>query len=292
MLIAQVLVSGVLVGGLYALVAIGLNLVFGVLRIINFAHGEYLMVSMYAAWWLWRLGVDPYLAIVLVVPLMTVLGALSERFLVRYTLAAHAHVKIFVTLGLSLALQNLALLAFSADYLNVRTPYQTATFALAGLTFSVPRLVAFAAMLAAAGGLYAMLQRTDFGKAIRATAQDSTTARLMGIDVERIHMLTFAIGSGLVGLAGCLLVPIYYVFPTVGIDFVVVAFVVVVLGGLGSLPGAIVGGLLIGVVEQFSGFFVDTSLRQVVYFTIFIIALAVRPAGLLGQRGAEEIGLK
>lgn len=292
MLIAQVILSGIMVGGLYALVAVGLNLVFGVLRIINFAHGEYLMVSMYGAWWLWRIGLDPYLAILVVVPAMAALGALSERFLVRYTLSSHAHVKIFVTLGLSLALQNLALLAFSADYLNVRTIYQTATFGFAGLTFSVTRLVAFFAMLAAAGGLFLFLQRTDFGKAIRATAQDSTTARLMGIDVDRIYMVTFAIGSALVGLAGCLLVPIYYVFPTVGIDFVVVAFVVVVLGGLGSLPGAIIGGLLIGVIEQLSGFFVETSLRQVVYFVIFIAVLAVRPAGLLGQRGAEEIGLK
>ncbi|MCW5770367.1 MAG: branched-chain amino acid ABC transporter permease [Rhodospirillaceae bacterium] len=291
-MLGQVLVSGLLVGGIYALVAVGLNIVFGVLRIINFAHGEYLMMSMYGAYWLWRLGVDPYLAIFVVVPLMAGFGALSERYLVRYTLSAHAHVKIFVTLGLSIALQNLALLLFKADYLNVRTAYQTATFGLAGLTFSVPRLVAFGALLIAAAGLFAFLRYTDFGKAIRATAQDSVTARLMGINVERIYTVTFAIGAAVVGVTGCLLIPIYYVFPTVGIDFVVVAFVVVVLGGLGSIPGAIVGGLLIGVVEQMSGFFVETSLRQVVYFLIFIAVLAVRPAGLFGQRGAEEIGLK
>jgi len=147
-------------------------------------------------------------------------------------------------------------------------------------------------VLIAAAGLHLFLHRTDFGKAIRATAQDSTTARLMGINIERIYMVTFAIGAALVGLAGCLLTPVYYVFPSVGTDFVLVAFVVVVLGGLGSLAGAVVGGLLIGVVEQLSGFFIDTSLRQIVYFALFIGVLVVRPAGLFGQRGAEEFGLK
>jgi branched-chain amino acid transport system permease protein len=290
--IAQVILSGLLSGGIYALVAIGLNLVFGVLRIINFAHGEYLMLAMYGAYWLWRLGIDPYVAIVLIVPLMALFGAATERLLIRYTLTAHAHVKIFVTLGLSVALQNLALLFFRADYLSVRTPYQTTTLALAGLAISVPRLIACAMMLVSAVGLHLFLHRTDYGKAIRATAQDSTTARLMGINVDRVYMVTFAIGAGLVGLAGCLLTPIYYVFPTVGTDFVLVAFVVVVLGGLGSLGGAVVGGFLIGMVEQLSGFFIDTSLRQIVYFALFIAVLVVRPAGLFGQRGAEEIGLK
>lgn len=291
-MIGQVVVSGLLIGGIYALVAVGLNIIFGVLRIINFAHGEYLMVSMYGAYWLWRLGLDPYMSIVLVVPAMAVLGALSERYLIRYTLTAPAHVKIFVTMGLSIALQNLALLFFTADYLNVRTAYQTSTIALSGLAISVPRMIALIATLVTAAGLFLFLKYTDFGRAIRATAQDGVTARLMGINVDRIYMYTFAIGSAFVGLAGCLLVPVYYIYPTVGIDFVVVAFVVVVLGGLGSVPGAIIGGLLIGVVEQLSGFFVDTSLRQVVYFLVFIVVLAVRPAGLLGQRGAEEIGLK
>lgn len=291
-MIGQVIIAGLLIGGIYALVALSLNIIFGVLRIINFAHGEYLMLSMYGAYWLWRLGLDPYVSVLVVVPAMALIGALSERVLIRHTLTAHVHVKIFVTLGLSIALQNLALLLFSADYLNVRTPYQTATIAVEGFAVSVPRLVAFAAMALVAWGLHLVLHRTDFGKAVRATAQDSVTARLMGIDVDRIYMLTFAIGTAFVGLAGCLLVPVYYVFPTVGIEFVIVAFVVVVLGGLGSLPGAVVGGLAIGVIEQLSGFFIDASLRKLVYFVIFIAALAIRPAGLFGQRGAEEIGLK
>jgi branched-chain amino acid transport system permease protein len=291
-MIAQLIASGVLVGGIYALVAVSLNLVFGVLRIINFAQGEFLMLAMYAAYWLWRLGVDPYLAILVVAPGMAILGAACEKYLIRRTLSAPAHVKIFVTLGLSIALQNIALLWFKADYLNVRTAYQTSILSVAGLSLSVPRLIAFAAMLLSSGALHLFLQRTDFGKAIRATAQDRTTASLMGIDVDRVYMVTFALGSALVGLTACLLMPIYYVFPTVGTEFVIVAFVVVVLGGLGSLAGSIVGGLLIGVVEQLSGFFIDISLRQVVYFAVFILVLAIRPAGLFGQRGAEEMGLK
>jgi branched-chain amino acid transport system permease protein len=157
---------------------------------------------------------------------------------------------------------------------------------------SVPRFVAFVAMLAASGALFLFLKKTDFGRAIRATAQDRNTARLMGINVDAVHLITFVIGSALVGLAACLMLPIYYVFPTIGIEFVVAAFVIVVLGGLGSLHGALVGGLVIGLVEQLSGYFIDATLRQVVYFVVFMLVLAVRPAGLFGQRGAEEIGLK
>lgn len=292
MLVLQVIASGLLVGGIYALVAVGLNLIFGVLRIINFAHGDYLMLGMYASWWLWRHGVDPYLGILIVVPLLALIGALTERFLIRYTLAAHAHVKIFVTLGLSIALQNLALLIFKADYLSVRVPYQTDVWQLAGIALSIPRVIAFAAMLLSSAALFYFLGHTDFGRAIRATAQNRDTARLMGIDVDRIYLVTFAIGCAFVGLAACLMMPIYYVFPTIGIEFVVAAFVIVVLGGLGSLHGAIAGGLLIGVIEQLSGYFIDTALRQVVYFLVFMLVLAVKPAGLFGQRGAEELGLK
>ena len=228
----------------------------------------------------------------LVVPGLFAFGIVTQRLLIRRTLTAHAHVKIFVTLGLSIILQNLALLFFSADYLTVKVALQTSTFVVGDAAISIPRLVAFLVMAATAAALFFFLRHTDLGKAIRATAQDPVTARLMGIKPERIYMLTFAIGSALVGVAGCLLLPIYYVYPTIGLDFVVVAFVVVVLGGLGSLPGAIVGGIFIGVVEQLSGFFVDTSLRQVVYFLIFIAVLAIRPAGLFGPRGAEEMGLK
>jgi branched-chain amino acid transport system permease protein len=291
-MIGQLIVSGLLAGSVYALVAIGLNLVFGVMRIINFAHGEYLMLALYGAFWLFRLGVDPYLAILVIVPAMALFGAATERYLVRYTMAAHAHVKIFVTLGLSIALQNLALLFFGADYLSVNPPYQTATLSFLSLSVSLPRLVAFAGALASAAALFVFLHRTDLGKAIRATAQDQTVARLMGINVERIYLITFVLGSAFTGLAGCLMAPFTFVFPTVGTPFVVVAFVVVVLGGLGSLRGAIVGGLIIGLVEQMSGYFVDTSLRQSVYFAVFILVLAIRPAGLFGQRGAEEFGLK
>ncbi|WP_198083867.1 branched-chain amino acid ABC transporter permease [Variovorax sp. E3] len=291
-MLVQIFVNGLLVGGIYAMVALGLNLVFGVLRIINFAHGHFLMLGMYAALTLWRYGLDPYVSILIVVPALFLFGALCERWLIRYTLAAPAHVKIFVTLGLAIAMENLALLVFKADYLSVKVPYQTSVWQVMGVSVSVTRTVAFAAMLATSAALFLFLGRTDFGRAIRATAQDRATARLMGINVDRVQLITFAIGSAIVGLAACLMMPIYAVYPTVGVEFVTAAFVIVVLGGLGSLHGALFGGLLIGVIEQASAYFMDSALRQLVYFLLFMVVLAVRPAGLFGQRGAEEIGLK
>ncbi len=293
MLTTQVLINGLLVGGIYAMVALGLNLIFGVLRIINFAHGEFLMVGMYAVLVLSWLGIDSYTSILIVVPLLFVLGALCEKFLIRYTLSAPAHVKIFVTLGLAIVLQNLALLLFSADYQTISaSPAQTGVWLVQGISLSKPRVVAFIAMLLVSGALFWFFKSSDFGRAIRATAQDRVVARLMGVNVNRVQLVAFALGSAIVGLTACLMAPIYTVFPTMGNEFALAAFVVVILGGLGSLPGAIIGGLLIGVVEQATAFFLDSGLRQVVYFIFFMIVLAVRPAGLLGQRGAEEIGLK
>jgi branched-chain amino acid transport system permease protein len=292
LLILQLVLSGLLVGGLYALVAAGLNLIFGVLRIINFAHGELLMVALYGAWFLWAAGFDPYASAVVVIPAMFVVGWLIERLLVRQTAGQAAYVKIFVTLGLALMLQNLALLLFSGDYRNIRVPYQTTVLALGDLAMSVPRLAAFLVALAAAAALHAFLKYADLGKAIRAVTQDRRAAALMAIDVARIQTLAFALGCALVGLSACMILPLYSVFPTVGLDFVLISFVVVVLGGLGNLIGTFVGGLIIGVVEQLSGFFVETALRQVVYFVVFILVLAWRPAGLLGRRGSEELGLR
>lgn len=293
MLTIQVLINGLLVGGIYAMVALGLNLIFGVLRIINFAHGDFLMVGMFIVLVLSWFGIDSYTSILIVVPILFALGALCERFLIRYTLSAPAHVKIFVTLGLAIVLQNLALLLFSADYQTIpASPSQTGTWIVGGIALSKPRLFAFITMLLTSGALFWFLKCSDFGRAIRATAQDRLNAKLMGINVNRVQLVSFGLGSAIVGLTACLVAPIYTVFPTMGNEFALAAFVVVILGGLGSLPGAILGGLLIGVVEQATAYFLDSGLRQVVYFIFFMIVLAVRPAGLLGQRGAEEVGLK
>ena len=198
----------------------------------------------------------------------------------------------FVTLGLAMALQNGALALFSADYLSVRTPYSNSSVTIFGASISVPRLVIFVVTIGVAVGLHLWLKHTYFGKAIRATVDNARAAQLMGVDINRVFLVTFGIGSALVGLAGALLLPVYYVFPRLGLDFVLITFVVAVLGGLGSIWGAVTAGFLIGVIETASGFLIGTAWKQAIYFGLFILVLVVRPAGLFGVRGAEEVGLK
>lgn len=291
-ILAQVVVSGILLGGVYALISIGLTLIFGVLRVVNFAHGEFLMIAMYASFWLFHLyGLDPYGSILLVVALLFLVGLLVEFLVIRPILKASASMQIAATVGLSTLLQNLALVTMTANYRSVETRLSKAVLSIGPLVLGVSRLVAFLVALAITGALFLFLQRSYLGKAIRCTAQDRTAALLMGINIDRVYLVTFAIGSALVGIAGALLMPLYPVFPTVGTYFVLAAFVVVVLGGLGNLTGALLGGFIIGLVEAFSGFFVP-ELKEAVYFVVFIIVLLIRPTGLFGVVGAEEVGLK
>lgn len=287
-LLLQVMLSGLLLGGIYALISIGLTLVFGVLRVVNFAHGEFLMLSMYGCVVLfnaWRL--DPFVSALLVVPLAFVVGLVVERVLIRRTLDAPHVVQVFVTFALSIWLQNLALMLFTSDFRAVQVSYATAAAEVGPLLISWPRLAAFAAALATAGALMFFLQHSYMGKAIRATAQDRRAARLMGVDVDRIYGVTFALGCALVAIAGVLLAPLYPVNPFKGADMILIAFVIVVLGGFGSVPGAVIAGLLLGVVEALSGYLLGAEMKQVVYFLFFIAVLAVRPNGLFGRRGAE-----
>ncbi len=291
-ILAQVAVSGILLGGVYALISIGLTLIFGVLRVVNFAHGEFLMIAMYASFWMFRLyGMDPYVSIIVVTALLFCVGVISMLLVIRPILRASPSMQIAATVGLSTLLQNLALVAFTANYYSVETKVSKMVLSLGPLVVGVSRLAAFLVALAITGLLFLFLQRTYVGKAIRCTAQDRTAALLMGINIDRVYLLTFAIGSALVGVAGALLMQLYPVFPTVGTYFVLAAFVVVVLGGLGNLTGALLGGFIIGLVEAFSGFYVP-ELKEAVYFVVFIIVLLVRPTGLFGVVGAEEVGLK
>jgi branched-chain amino acid transport system permease protein len=291
-ILAQVAVSGILLGGVYALISIGLTLIFGVLRVVNFAHGEFLMIAMYASFWLFHLyGLDPYASILVVVALLFLVGLLVETLVIRPILKASASMQIAATVGLSVLLQNLALVTMTANYRSVDTPLSKAVLSVGPLVMGVSRLAAFLVALGITGILFLFLQRSYLGKAIRCTAQDRTAALLMGINIDRVYLVTFAIGSALVGVAGALLAPLYPVFPTVGTYFVLAAFVVVVLGGLGNLTGALLGGFIIGLVEAFSGFYVP-ELKEAVYFVVFIIVLLIRPTGLFGVVGAEEVGLK
>jgi branched-chain amino acid transport system permease protein len=280
-------IGGLLIGGVYALVALGLNIVFGTMRVVNFAQGTLLMVGMFGVYWLWALaGLHPYLSPLVTVPLLFGLGYLVQQTLVAPLFARERGREpmsvLLLTLGLALVLENLALLLFAADFKTVDTGIGRQTFKVAGLIVSVPRLVGLGAMLATGAGLYLFFTRTDLGRAIRATGQDRQVARLMGIDDRRIYNVAFGLSAGLMGIAAAVLVPFFYVHPAVGTSFLLKAFVIVVLGGLGSMPGAVLGGLLVGVIEGLVGLYVQAAAAQIVLFGLFIALVFARPTGLLG----------
>ncbi len=283
-IILQLVINGLLLGGMYGLISIGLTLIFGVLEIVNFAHGEFLMLSMYAAFWLFQLyGIDPYLSMLIIIPVFFLLGIAVQRITIQPILNAPPLNQIFMTVGLSMVLQNAALFIWTADYRTMKTSYSALTLKTAGLIISFPRLVAFLLAMALIAALLIFLKKTYTGKAIRALAQERKAAMLMGINVYRTYQIAFGIGIACVGAAGAMLIPVYFVFPSVGSLFVLIAFVVVILGGYNSLVGSLAGGLIIGVVESFSGFFVSPHLKEAIYFVIFILILLFKPTGLFGR---------
>jgi branched-chain amino acid transport system permease protein len=282
--ILQLAINGLLLGGMYGLISIGLTLIFGVLEIVNFAHGEFLMISMYVAFWLFQLyGIDPYLSMLIILPVFFLIGIVVQRITIQPILNAPPLNQIFMTVGLSMVLQNAALFIWTADYRTLKTSYSALTLKAAGLIISFPRLVAFLLAMALIAALLIFLKRTYTGKAIRALAQERKAAMLMGINVYRTYQIAFGIGIACVGAAGAMLMPVYFVFPSVGSLFVLIAFVVVILGGYNSLVGSLVGGLIIGVVEAFSGFFISPHLKEAIYFVIFILILLFKPTGLFGR---------
>ncbi len=283
-MIGQVLVNGILLGGIYALVSLGLTLIFGVMRIINFAHGQFLMLAMYATYWLFQLyGVDPYVSILIVVPLMLAIGMGAYRMIIQPIIDASEMTHVFATLGLNLSLQGIALFLWQGDFRGIRTSYSSMVIHLGPLYINLPRLIIFLCAIAAILALFLFLKKTYTGKAIRASAQKRVAAQLMGVNLSKIYMIAFGIGIAIVGLTGAVLMPIYEVFPSVGSLFALVAFVVVVLGGLGNLGGALVGGIVIGVVESVSGVFIAPALKEGVYFIIFVVILLLRPTGIFGK---------
>jgi branched-chain amino acid transport system permease protein len=293
MILLQLIVNGLLLGGIYALISIGLTLIFGVVRVINFAHGEFLMLSMYITYFSYTfLGMNPYLSLVVGVPLMFFTGMAIDQLMIRPLRDAPAYMQVFATVGLSIVLLNLALFLFTGDYQSIHMAFAEKTFHLGSLSLSYARLIIFFAAILVSVGLFLLLRYTNIGKQIRAIAQDRMAAKLMGINLNRIYMLTFAIGTALVAIAGGLILPVYYVFPSVGVYFVLTAFVVVVLGGMGNMVGALLGGFIIGITDSLSGYYIDPSLKEVVSFIIFLIVLLIRPSGLMGIVGSEEMGMK
>lgn len=286
----QLALSGLLLGGIYGLLSLGLTLVFGVTRIANFAHGEFVMLGMYISYFLWQEGFDPYLATPIVFLVCFFVGIVIQHFVLRRTLTMPHLVQVFVTLGISVVMQSAAQLLFTSDFYFVRPSYGTAMVELG--TTRLPLTTVIAATLAFVGTalVHVFLKKTNIGAAIRATAQDPYAANVVGIETKRVYAVTFGLGIGCAGLAGSLLAPIYPVYPTVGLAYSLISFVVVVLGGLGSLPGALIGGLIVGLLETFSAYYISPEAKEATYFIIFIIVLLLRPAGLLGLRGSETMG--
>ncbi len=286
-LFLQAVLSGVLVGGVYALIAIGLTLIFGVMRVINFAHGELVMLGMYATWVLFvKLGWDPYLSILAVAPLLFVWGAVLQVAVVDRALSALPQNQILLTIGLGLVMSNAVMLGFTSEHKLLSTSYSSASFVIGDLSVSYPLLFSFLVTAGVTGALYLFLLRTDAGQAIRATAQDRLAAQLMGIDVRRMSVLAFGLGAALAGVAGALVAPTYYIYPQVGAAFTLRAFVIVVLGGMGSVVGATLAGVLIGVTESLAAVYVASGLKELVVYVLFLVLLLVKPSGLLGKTRA------
>src|SRR5438309_5249518 len=277
--------NGLLTGAVYALVALGLTLIYGVLHIINFAHGALLTAAMFAAFFAHRLlGLDPYLAAVLLTPMFFVLGYCLQRFVIGP--AAHGEDRnvLLVTLGLAVVIENMLLYAFGADTRTINLDYAFEIVDLGIVFLALPRVVGFGVVLAVTFLLWLVLSLTDTGKAIRAVAKEKLGAQLAGIDVAHIYAVTFELGTACLAIAACLLIPTYYVNPHIGNAFVLVAFTIVVLGGMGSVTGALVAGLFVGVVESLCGLYLGESLGQIGIFIMFILVLLLRPSGLFGER--------
>lgn len=279
----QSLVSGLLTGSLYAMIAVGLTIIFGVMRIINMAHGEFVMLGMFGAYFAhkaWQL--DPFVSIVIWVPVMFAFGLVVHRFLLRKIIPSGELNTLLYTAGLSLLIANLGLLAWSGDYRTINLSYAMNPPRPFGIAVPMPLLIAFILAIGVTTALYWFLVRTDTGRAVRATAQNPDSAALMGVNVPAIEMITFGLGAALAGAGGVLLAPSLYLYPTVGEILSVKCFVIVVLGRLGSVPGAILGGILLAVVESLGAVYVSVAYKDVIGFVLFLLVLLFRPSGLWG----------
>ncbi len=282
-MVGQVIVSGLLAGALYSMVALGLALIFGVMRVINIAHGTLLMLGAYTTfWWFHLLGINPYLSLLASMPLMFLLGMLLQRTLVTRVVNAPELSSLLLTFGVSIGLVNMAQLAFTSDLRSVE--FLTGSFLLGRIALSKSRLIAFACAVAISFFAFWFLQRTKLGKAIRATSQSSEVAMVCGINVRRIHLYAFGIASALAAAGGSLVALMVAIQPEMGQVYTLKSFLVIVLGGAGNYPGALLGGMLLGLVEQLSSLFLTTQLSEAVAYVLLVLVLLLRPTGLLGGR--------
>jgi len=298
----QTLIAGILLGGLYALIGLGMTLIMGVMKIINLAHGELMMVSMYIAFTLFTyFNIDPYLSVFIAAPLLFLLGVAMQKYLINPVLKVDSILpenQVILTVGVGMVLANIATLIFTSDYKSTPVPYATTALYLSDiwkdspieLSFSLPWIVSFVIAIIITIGLWFFLSRTDTGKSIRATAQDLDAALLMGVNVKLMRVVTFGIGSALVGAAGCLFIPMYYLYPSLGGQFTLIAFVITILGGLGSTVGAIIGGLILGIFESMTATYLGMGWAPVGRFVIFVAALIFLPGGVASLLKRQRLG--
>ncbi len=279
----QSVVSGILTGSLYAMIGIGLTIIFGVMRIINMAHGDMVMLGMFGSFWaltLWK--IDPFLSIIIWVPAAFVAGMLAYRFLLKKIVPAGELNTLLYTAGLSLFVANLALFAWTGDYKTIKLDYAVMPLRPFGIAVPIPLAIAFGMAIIITIALYWFMMKTDTGRAIRATSQEPEAAALMGVNARQMEMITFGLGTALACGAGVLLAPSLYLYPTVGEILVAKCFVIVVLGGLGSVPGAIAGGLVLGLVESLGAVYISVAYKDAIGFVIFLLVLLFRPSGIFG----------
>lgn len=282
-MLLQGIVSGLLSGGVYAMIALGMALIFGVMRVINVAHGTLLMLGGYATYWLFALyGLNPFLSLLISFPLLFVVGLLLQRFFVSRVVGAPELSSLILTFGLSIFITNVAVMSWTSDYRSVE--FLTGSFLLGPIAISKPRLVTFGFALLITVAAFVFLNKTKTGKAIRATSQHRELAQVCGINVRRIDLITFGLASGLAGAGGSLISVMYSIFPEMGRGYVFKSFLVIVLGGTGNYPGAFLGGLLLGVVEGLTSLLLTAQLSEVIAYVLLVLVLLIRPTGLLGGR--------
>jgi branched-chain amino acid transport system permease protein len=284
-MVGQVVISGLLAGALYSMVALGLGLIFGVMRVLNVAHGPLLMLGAYTTFGLFHwLGLNPYLSLVVSMPVLFAVGVLLQAMLVRRVVDAPELSSLLLTFGIAIGIVNVAQLAWSSDLRSVE--YLTGSFVLGPFAFSKSRVVACAIAVAITAGAFVFLRRTRLGKAIRAVSQSREVAQVCGIDVQRIHMIAFGVASALAAAGGSLVAVMFAIQPEMGGIYTFKSFLVIVLGGAGNYPGALLGGLLLGLVEQLSSLFLTAQVNEAVAYVLLVLALLVRPTGLLKGRAA------
>lgn len=282
----QACVNGLLMGGFYSLMGMGQNVIFGVMKIVNFCHGEMLMVGMYLTYVLWSVfGLDPYLCVPIVAIIMFCLGGVIQHTLITPSLGTKSFTNLlFLTVGLGLLLSNGALVLFGSEYRVITTSYSQTNIGLGPVTMPLPRLISFGVLIVVSVALFAFLKYSTTGKQIRAVSQNSVGAEVVGINTKRIYVLTYGLGAALAGVAGALLTGFYSIFPTAGASFGFRALIVVVVGGLGSIPGAFLAGIFLGLLETMVALFISPSYSDLIVFVTFIVILVVRQTVIIRRK--------